>query len=361
MAGAVLSYQDFYDLGLATATTRRPRLIVRPGDVSDAYISAGATMANAIVGVGARGFRQTLLFGADGDDLHVVAHDRGVNWDPGDNAIGRVTFSRLAIGASGVIVAGTRVATDPDTVTGAFPTFTTDIDAVFLAGDLSKSVNATCTAIDNIGNIEVGEITRILDTIVLPGISVTNVARFAGGSPPESDADLQARTAAFPLVLRRGTEDALIFGAKLTPGVKRASVVAAVGGIVTMYVSDASGNSNQALADAARRIIDGPPAWRSAGDHVVIFGADLLLQDIDYSLTVRAGVDVNALLSRTDAAAANALFRLQPGEALFRSAISTAIENVDSRSIVAATINNPLANIVPAQSQIIRAGSVSHS
>lgn len=361
MAGAVPSYQDLYDIGLATAGSRRPKLVVRPGDVSDAFISAGASMANAIIGVGARGFRSTLLFGAEGDDLHVVSHDRGVDWDPGDKAVGIVTFSRVSTGAAGVIPQGTRVATDPDPVTGSFPTFITDVDVTFLTTDTNRSVAATCTEIDRLGNVDNGAVGRILDSLTLTGISVTNSNRFAGGSPAESDEDLQARTAAFPLVLRRGTEDALIFAAKLTPGVKRASAISIGNGVIQMYVSDADGNSNQALADAATAIINGPPAWRSAGDLVTIFAANLFVQDVDYSMTVRAGVNVNALLTRTNAAIAAVMLRLQPGETLFRSALSTGVENVDTRSIVACTINNPPANIVPTLSQIIRAGTVTHS
>ena len=361
MAGAVVSYQDIYDIGLATACGRRPQLVVRPGDVTDAIISAGASMANTVIGSGARAFRSVLLFGAEGDDLHVVSHDRGVDWDPGDKAVGLVTFGRLSPGAAGTITAGTRVATDPDSITGAFATFTTDVDVTFQTTDLAKSIAATCTEIDSAGNVAPGAITRILDGITLTNISVTNAAVFAGGSPSEPDLDLQARTAAFPLVLRRGTEDALIFGAKQTPGVKRASLISAGDGLITLYVADADGNSNQTLADAAKRIIDGPPAWRSAGDVVSVIASSLFLQDVDYTLTVRAGVDINSLLSRTDAAVTNTLRRLQPGETLYRSAISTAVENVDTRSIVSCTINNPPANIVPTVSQSIRVGTLSHS
>lgn len=361
MAGSIISYQDIYDIGLAVAVMRRPKLVVRPGDVSDAILSAGASMANTIIGAGARGFRSVLLFGAEGDDLHVVGHDRGVDWDPGDAAVGAVTFSRLSTGAAGTIPAGTRVATDPDTVTGAFATATTDVDTIFLTTDTSKTVAATCTQIDAIGNVSAGEYTRILDNIPLTGVSVTNTDRFAGGSPAESDDDYKARVAALPLALRRGTEDALIFGAKTTPGVKRASVVRNGGGVVTMYVSDAFGNSNQTLADAARRTIDGPPAWRSAGDLVILVGATLVTQDVDYTLTVRTGVDVNTLFARTDAAIGASMLRLQPGDTLFRTNLSRVVENVDTRSIVSCAINTPPADIVPTSSQILRAGVISHS
>lgn len=361
MAGAIVSYQDIWDLGRVVLNSRRPTLVVRPGDVTDAFLSAGATMANAIIGVGARGFRSTLLFGAEGDDLHVVSHDRGVDWDSGDEAVGTVTFTRVSGGTSGTIPAGTRVATDPDSVTGAFPTFVIDVDVTFLSADLSHTVAATCTEIDKLGNVGVGAITRILDNISLSGMSVTNSARFAGGSPSESDADLQARTAAFPLVLRRGTVDALIFGAKQTPGVKRASVVIVGAGVITMYVSDADGNSNPTLAAAAKAVIDGPPAWRSAGDVVTVFGADLFSQDVDYTMTVRTGVDINTLLARTDAAVTLAMTRLQPGETLYRTMLSTAVENVDTRSIVSCRINNPPVDVAPTFSQIIRAGAITHS
>jgi len=361
MGGAVLSYQDLYDIGLATAQMRRPKLVVRPSDVTDAIISAGASMANAVIGAGARGFRSTLLFGAEGDDLHVVSHDRGVDWDSGDKSVVTVLISRGSTGAAGTILAGTRFATDPDTVTGEFQTFTSDVDVSFLTTDLSKSVAATCTTIGSEGNVDAGEITRILDGVTISGLSVTNVQRAAGGSPAEGDDDLKARTAAFPLSLRRGTEDALIFGAKLTPGVKRVSVLRIGGGVINMYVSDADGNSNDALAAAALRTVDGPPAWRSAGDVVIAVGATLVLQDVDYSLTVRTGVDINTLLVRTDAAARAVGTRLQPGETLSRTNISTAVENVDRRSIVSCRINNPSADVVPASSENIRVGTVTHS
>lgn len=361
MAGSIPSYQDLYDIGLAVAQIRRPKLVVRPGDVSDAMLSGGASMANAVIGAGARGFRSTLLFGSEGDDLHVVSHDRGVDWDPGDQAVVPVAFSRLLTGAAGTIPIGTRVATDPDTVTGAFATFTLNTDAIFQTTDLTRTATATCTQVGPSGNVAPGAITRILDAIPLTGITVTNPEKGAGGSPAESDSDLQARTSAFPLVLRRGTEDALIFGAKLTPGVRRVNVVSAGGGVILLYVADQDGNSNAALAAAAQRVIDGPPAWRSAGDVVTCVGATLVTQDVNYGLVVRTGVDVATLFVNTDAAIRAAMGRLQPGETLYRSLISKAAENVDTRSIVACVVNVPAADIVPSSSQILRAGVISHA
>lgn len=355
------SWQDIYDVGLAALGSRRSALVVRPGDVTDAYLCGGATMANIVIGSAAKGFRATLVLGAQGDDLTVVCHDRGVDRDEGDKAVGTVTFTRPSSGASGTIPAGTRVAPDPDSVTGQFPTFTTDHDLTFGTADLSLSVTCTATVVGKDGNVDVAEVARCLDTLFDTTFTVTNGNKFAGGSEPEADDDLQARTMSYPLVLRRGTEDALEYAAKLANGVKRAAVTRdSSTGIVSVYICDADGNANAALASAAATIIEGPPAWRSAGDVVNVYAAALYTQDLQLSLQVRTGVDVNALLARVTAAVTARMRKLKPGETLYRTMISTAAEQVDPQSIVSCTVVSPAADVVPTTSQAIRAGVITY-
>lgn len=356
------SWQDIYDVGLSALQSRRPSLIVRAGDVSDAYLCGGATMANIVIGAGAKGFRSTLVLGAKGDDLTVVCHDRGVDKDLGDKAVGTVTFTRPSAGAAGTILAGTRVAPQPDSVTGQFPTFTTDHDLAFLTTDLSLSVTCTATAVGKLGNVDAGDVERVLDSVFDSTFTVTNSERMSGGNEVESDDDLQARTMSFPLVLRRGTADALEYAAKLAPGVKRASVTRDSGtNIISVYVCDADGNANAALAAKAAAVIEGPPAWRGAGDVVNVYGAALFAQNIMYALTVRAGADVAALIGRINQATIARMQKLKPGETLFRSMLSTAAENVDTQSIVSCIPIVPAADIVPSASQAIRAGLISYA
>ena len=117
MTIGIPSHQDVYDIGLAALQSRRPSLIVNPGDITDAYLEGGATMADAVLAATAHNCRAVLLDGAQGDDLHVVMLDRGVTWDQGDEAVGQVTFTRSsdALG-NGTIPAGTQVASQPAAV-----------------------------------------------------------------------------------------------------------------------------------------------------------------------------------------------------------------------------------------------------
>lgn len=355
------STQDLYDIGLAVLQGRQPALVVRPGDVTDAYLYGGAAMATMVIGAGAQGFRGTMVLGGRGAALALTCHDRGVDKDTGDFAVGSITLTRPAAGNAGTYPQGTRFATDPSPVDGSIATFTLDADLGFLAGDLSKQANATCTVVGKLGNVDAAAITRILDT---PPFSsafvVTNPIRFAGGAEVESDQDLQTRTTQFPLVLRRGTVDALEYAAKLTPGVRRATVTVPAPNMIVIYVSDADGNSNPTLAAAARAIIDGPPAWRGASDIVSVVGASLFLQDLQLAVTLRAGADLSTVLPQITAAVTAAMGRLQPGEKFIRENASTAGENANRAAIVSVKVVSPSADIVPLSSQIIKAGTISY-
>lgn len=343
------TWQDFYDVGLAALQSRRPSLIVIQGDVTDAILAGAASMATAVIAFAAAKFRACFLDGAEGDDLTVLAHDRGVDRDTGDLAVGTVAFTRVSFAAgAGTITAGTQIASATD-ATGAFSTYTTDHDVIFGPTDLTHSVTATCTKIDVHGNVAIGQVTRIIDATFDPSITVVNAAAFAGGQPSESDPDLRDRVRGFFLTQARGTILALIFGAKTTPGVSRVAVTVDSSGVVTVYVTDADGNGNQALADAARAILED---WRDAADVVYVTFGDVSNQAIDLTLTVVAGVDIPALLDRVRQAVISRLQRLNPGDTLYRDAIAAAARAVDQDGIVSVRVNSPpvdLAAATPAQ------------
>lgn len=353
------SWQDIYDVGRAALQARRPRFIVRPGDATDAVLCGGATMANIIIGAGAKGFRNTLIDGAEGDDLTVRCRDSSVERDQGDAATGIVSFTRAAPGAGGTIPAGTRVASAQDPITGAFATFTTNTALVFNAADLSKSVAVTCTQIGSLGNVGAAQVNRILDTLFSSAFTATNSVTMAGGTEREEDPDLRTRTKLFPQTLSKGTVDALLYGAKLVDGVKRASIVVdETTGVINLYVSDANGNSNQALADAVSLAFVND--WRGAGDIVNVIAATLYTVDVSITLTVKAGVDVNAIIDLVSQAIKARVARLNPGETLYRDMISSAAINVAPDKIVSCNVVSPAANLVPTATQVIRIGTVNH-
>lgn len=346
------SWQDLYDVGRAMLQSRRPKAQIEEGDVYDAILAGAASMAVAIVAYANALFKKAFLDGATGDDLTDLAHDRGVDRDVGSESVGSVTFTRVtaAIGA-GSIPAGTRIATTPDS-TGAFAEFVTDVAAVFAGATLSVTVAATCTEVGKIGNVAASTVNRVLDTPLFDTtITVNNAALFAGGIEEEGDEDLRDRVRGFFLTQARGTIEAIVFGAKGVPGVDRVTVTVDSAGVVTVYVADEDGNSNATLVALVETELE---EWRAAGDVVYVTGGQIYLQAIGLSLTVKTGVDTNALVDRIRQAVISRLLRLNPGETLYLDAIRSAIRAVDQDSILQVTVTNPTANVTPSSNQLIR-------
>lgn len=346
------SWQDFYDVGKAILQTRRPSLVVEEGDVSDAILAGAASMASAIVAYASARFRACFLDGAEGQELTDLAHDRGVDRDAGDPSVGRVTLTRVSAAAgAGTIDAGTRVATEADS-TGEFASFTLDEDAVFGALTTTLSnVAATCTLNGKIGNVEDGTVIRFIDPIFDPSILPANSDRFVGGLEEESDEDLRDRVRGFFLTQARGTIEALIFGAKETPGVARVSVSVDLAGIVTVYVADENGNSNAELVAAAQENLEN---WRDAADIVNASGGVIYSQAVSISLSVRTGISVAALIDAIRQAIISRLKRLNPGETLHPDMISAAVRDIDRDGIVTVTVITPAVAIVPGTNELIR-------
>lgn len=352
------SWQDLYDLGKTTLQTRRPTLVVEEGDVSDAIIAGAATLAQAIIAFATAKARECFLDGATGDALTALAHDRGVDRDLGDAAVGVVRISRPTFAAgAGTVPAGTRIATTPD-ATGAFATFTLDTDVVFGATDLFKfPVSATCTQVGKIGNVGDAKINRMLDqpvfdqTFQASNSNFLGGSIFAGGAEEETDEDLRDRVRGFFLTQARGTIDALIFGARSTGIVDRVSIVVDSSGVVTVYVADADGNSNTAMTDAVTAELEN---WRAAGDVVYVTGGVIVNQAVTVQLAVRTGTNVAALVDRVRQAIVSRVGLLNPGETLYRGAIDAAIRDVDRLNIVGVNVITPAADIVPSANQLLR-------
>lgn len=346
------SFNDFVDLARAEALVKRPELQMREGDISEMFVLASAAMADRFTGYAAERIAALYLASSEGDDLTTLADDRyNVQREPAVAAIGTVTFTSTGGPFTGTIPSGTRIATTPDAA-GNFQEFTTDSDLVF-AAETTKSVDVTASVAGRDGNVAATAINRILDTIIGWTGGVSNAALTVGGYEEESDADLRDRVKGINSTQRRGTLSALEVGAKEVPAVKQATAVEApVTLIVTVYVTDADGNSNAAMVTAATAEIEN---WRCAGATVSVSGGALFAQAIDFSLVVRAGTDIAALALSARTSVVNAVNRLRIGETLYRDLIQTAARNADPDAIQQVTVNVPAADVAPSSNQIIRA------
>lgn len=368
---AAPSWQDYFNDGRAEAINRRPDLTFDEGDITEMYMAAVAAMADSLTGYFAGRFNATYLDGAQGDDLTKLADDHwNIQRFAPNAATGQVTLSRTnANGApAGSIAAGSVVATQKD-ANGTEYQYTTNTDVAWTLGDItSKTVNVTASLTGPASNAGLSTVNRLVSTPsgapFDSSITVNNPSsRMAGGADEESDDDLRERVRNFPATLRRGTLDALEYGAKTIDGVASATAVEELDingvqtGVVFLYVTDASGNSSTPMINA---VIAEMINWRAAGIFVNVQGGSLLTQNIAITITARAGVDTQALVPRIQAAVAARVLKLKIGESLTLDIIQQAVRNVDD-AIKTVTITNPAVSITPSPNQIIRAGSITVS
>lgn len=347
----VPSASDLYEMARFELLRVRPDLRALPGDITDFVVSAAVAMGDLILGFAAQAIAETYLDGSAGDSKTRLARDHfGVERDEDIKALGTVTFSHVA-GPTGTIVAGTRVATTADDA-GQFQVAVTDANLVFGAGDASLSVAATAQDPGRAGNVIAGAYNRTLDTLFATGFSVTNAERFAGGGEDQTDDELNEEVRAFNQTLRRGTFDALEFGAKQVPEVRVATAAEnPVTGAATVFVTDSDGNSNAEMVNDVTIELE---EWRAAGASVQVAGGEVIDQAISVSLTVRAGSSVSQLVDRVRDAIVAAVGRLRIGETLYRSLIQAAGRAVDQDNILEIDVIAPAANVAPTSNQIFR-------
>lgn len=324
------TFDSLYTQGQAETVARAPTLTDwSPGSVSDAYVGAGAILADQSIRIGLDGFKARFIATATEDDLDAAVVDRypDLTRNLAAGSVGTVTFDRGTNTGAIVIAEGTQLRA---TVNGTTYSFTTDAEATIDALASTVDVDATCTTTGTGGNVAAGTVTTIASAIAddLTGdMTVTNADRFVGGSVDESDDDYRARAQAYPSTLSDGTVSAVELAAVGVPGVAYATVNEDTVGIVYVYVSDADGRGNSALAALAQTAVD---AVRSAGVLVECVAADR--EEVDLSLTVyvQAGTATAGLKAIISAAVLNYTNTIAPGAQLYYSAAEAAAIGVAS-------------------------------
>lgn len=335
------TFDDYFQAGRAEAIDRTPTLTFDEGDISEMEMAASAAMADHLTEYAAERVKATFLDGAFGDDLTILADDRyNIQRLSASSATVTATFSRTSGTLTGTIPAGTVIATQKDTL-GREVQFITDGDQGFSVGQLSAAIACTCTLPGSQGNVAAGAINRLVSTGLFDTFSVTNAARAAGGAEQEDDDSLKGRCRQFYSTLRRGTLEALEFGAKGVAGVSNATAAEPGDGTVSMFVSDASGGSSPTMISNVTTEMDN---WRAAGVIVNVFGGSVVtVAGIDISLTLRAGVVVKA--SDVQAAVAGRINKLKIGEDLSTTLIKNAASSVDPDNILDVVVNSPAGTV----------------
>lgn len=369
------SFDDLFNLGKAEAILKRPALGIRTGDISEMLISGAAAMADRLIGWFAERIAATFLDGAQGDDLTLLAADHwAIVRRAATKAVATVTFTRSGANATSQTIAiGSTVATAVDSA-GNDVRFVTLTAATWASSENSaKTVNVEAVNAGTDGNLSaINLITRLISSPPAGGTyTITASSLPAGGSEEESDEELRDRVRLYPSTLRRGTISALEYGAKQTTGVSvaKANALQDSTGLVTVYVSDSSGNSTGATVAVGPAVVDDGTMtkkvaielydWACAGALVNVTGGAVQTVNITVAVSVKIGVDINQLVADIQDSIEARISKLNIGDTLYLSDIVSAVKAVDPDNIVNITVTDPIVDTVPTTpGNIIRPGTI---
>jgi uncharacterized phage protein gp47/JayE len=372
---ATPSFQDLFNLGKAESTLLRPELSVRLGSIAEMLIAAAAAMADRLVGWFAERVASTFLDGAIGDDLTKLSADHwAINRNPAEQSVAQVTFNRAsADGTSQTFPIGTVVATTADSTGNAVQFVTTTGASWASSTNGNRTVNVQAVIAGVNGNLAGANlINKIISTPPAGGLyTITSSTQPAGGSDEETDDSLRDRVRLYPSTLRRGTIAALQYGAQQTPGISivKANAVQDTTGLVTVYVSDSSGNSTGTTRTVGPDLVDDGTMtmkaaielfdWAAAGALVEVSGGVVQTVNITVTIVVKLGVDVNQLISDIQASVQARVGKLNIGDTLYLSDIMTAVKAVDPDNIVNVVVVTPVVDTAPSTpGSLIRAGVI---
>lgn len=375
---AAPSFDDLFNLGKAEAILKRPALGVRIGDITEMLIAGAAAMADRLIGWFAERIAATFLDGAVGDDLTLLASDHwAIQRRDATKSVATVTFTRAGANATAqTMPIGTTVATERDSQGNDIQYVTTSAASWAISENGAKTVNVEAVVAGTSGNLSgVDLITRLVSNPPAGGTyTITASTLPAGGAEEESDEELRDRVRLYPSTLRRGTVAALEYGAKSvsTIAVAKASAVQDNTGLVTVYVSDASGGSTGTTTQVGPSVVDDGTMtkkvaielyeWACAGALVNVSGGSIQTVNISVSIAVRIGVDVNQLISDIQDSIEARVNKLNIGDTLYTSDIVSAVKIVDPDNIVNVTVTLPLTDTAPSTpGNIIRPGTITVS
>jgi hypothetical protein len=372
------SFDDLFNLGKAELILKRPSLGLRIGDISEMLISGAAAMADRLIGWFAERIAATFLDGASGTDLTELASDHwNISRRLATSSIATITLNRASATATAQnFPIGTTFATATDSQGNDIRFTSTQAASWGVSENGNKTVAISASVAGVTGNLlSANLITRIISTLPAGGTyTIVSSTQPAGGSEEETDEELRDRVRIYPSTLRRGTLAALEYGAKSlsTISVAKASAIQDGTGLVTVYVSDASGISTGTATTIGPLVVDDGTMtkkvaiellnWACAGSLVNVSGGAVQTVNISVSVTVKIGVDVNQLIANIQDSVAGRVNKLNIGETLYLSDIISAVKIVDPDNIVNVVVTDPVTNTAPSTpGNIIRPGSVTVS
>lgn len=332
-----------------------PQIIDTDGSDVDVVLSANAAMGEEVAVFAQDSFNETHLSTSNGDALDRWVFDRyRLVRQTAQAARVTLTLSRTASTPGVTVPENTAFSTTDGKI------FRTVNDVVF--PDLSVGpflVVAVAEETGASGNVQIGSIVAVADVLEDGSIAVTNAEPAAGGADEETDEDLRARAQDFFLTARRGTKEAIEFGATSTPGVQQATANeqldpnSGLGSFrVSLTISDNDGQANAALAAAVAENLD---EFRALGIPVLIASGTPQLVNVAASgLQFEAGVNTSSVLSSARQRVLAAINALAPDETLRTALIIEALQGTDGLIVPSGALTEPSGDLVPSPGFVVR-------
>ena len=356
---------QLFQTGVTVAVTRgalRPpseRLtadaINTPGSDANIVNAQASFMADAVSAAAAQGLADLYLDSAEGPALDRLVADRFSPTVVRKDATPAVVTLTLA---RAVPLVSTPVTVPAGTLFQAFGVQFALSTAATLSGFATlTTVVAQAVQSGQSGNVGAGTITQPVSPLPSPALTAGNTEPAAGGSDTETDSSLRARARDFFRTARRGTLQAIAFGALTVGGVAAATAVEeldAMGlptGVVSVYIADSNGQGNAALAAA---VVQALLEYRAAGIVVQVIASVPYMQPIELHLGTVAGYDTRAVFAAVQQAVVAAVNSLRPNQTLERSLLFSVCRSVQGVIVGADAIVVPATDVVPIGTQIIR-------
>jgi uncharacterized phage protein gp47/JayE len=351
---------DLYSIGrdyvLQRATRIDPAAVDTQGSDANVFIGSASVVAHHVIKQLAYQIEGLMLDTATGDQLDRWAWDRYMEPRKGAAvALVELTFSRATYAYGAItIAAGTIVTTDNQVQ------YELVVPAAFSATTLVVSgIQARAVQAGKSYQVGRGYLVKFQSPVLDTSITVTNPEPAAGGEDREEDEVFRERLRRFWRAARRGTKEAIAYGATQVPGVVSAQVFEPLDSngspsrAVVLYFADSSGVSNA----AQRRLISIElEDWRSAGIPVTISLSIPQIVEIKLKLAFAANVDTVSLSETVRGAIIEYVNSLGVNQTLTRGALNAVLLRYTSDGLIQSdtSIATPVGDLIPDQGKTLR-------
>jgi len=209
------------------------------------------------------------------------------------------------------------------------------------------------------GNVAEELITQVITPSDDPTVEVTNLEPASGGNDQENDDELKIRAREFFLNARRGTKEAIEFGALQSNRVAQATATEYLntgsglpGYRVQLNIADSAGQANTALA---QDIVFEMDEYRALGIPVLVLPSVPQYVKIRVTgLQFTSGANTTQVLQNALNALMAEVNSTEPGATLYRSDLLKTLSAVNQLIVPEGALVEPAGDLVPLAGSVIR-------